>query len=141
MGVKGFSMQHYTEAVRDHFLNPRNAGVVEDPDGVGAVGDPSCGDLLRVTIRVRNDRIDEIRFQCRGCPAAIATSSAMTELAIGKTVDEAWHITDEDIEAAVGGLPPEKRHCSNLGASALGEAVLNYLHRCIELSLKEGASV
>lgn len=130
-------MQQYTETVRNHFLNPRNAGVLEDPDGVGSVGDPVCGDFLCVMIKVRDDRIEDIRFQCRGCPAAIATASAMTELAIGKTLDEAWGITDEAIESAVGGLPPEKRHCSNLGASALAEAVLNHLHRCIEKELAE----
>ncbi len=131
----------YSDIVRDHFLNPRNVGALESPDGVGTVGDPVCGDFLKVTIRVEEDRIAEIRFSCRGCPAAIATASAMTELAAGKTLDEAWEITDEAIEAAVGGLPPEKRHCSNLGASALSEAVLDYLHRCIEreTGLKRGA--
>ena len=88
----------YSDIVRDHFLNPRNVGALESPDGVGTVGDPVCGDFLKVTIRVEEDRIAEIRFSCRGCPAAIATASAMTELAAGKTLDEAWEITDEAMD-------------------------------------------
>ncbi len=125
-------MIEYTDILRDHFLTPRNAGEIESPDGVGFIGDPGCGDMLKVTIRVENDRLTDIRFLCKGCAAAIGTASMMTEMARGKTLDEAIEITDEAIEAAVGGLPEAKRHCSNLGASALHEAVYDYTHKSIE---------
>ncbi len=124
-------MFEYSETLRDHFLHPRNAGELESPDGTSFVGDPRCGDFLKVTIRVEDNRIAAIRFQCQGCPAAIGTASAMTELALGRTLDEANEITDDLIEEAVGGLPPTKRHCSNLGATALAEAILDYVHRSI----------
>ena len=113
----------------DHFMDPRNVGRIEDPDGSGAAGDPSCGDWLFVTIRVASGKIGEIRFLCRGCSSAIATSSAMTELAEGKSLEEALAITAHEIEGAVGGLPKEKKHCSLLGEEALKNAIADYLAR------------
>ncbi len=107
----------------DHFMNPRNAGTLKDPDATGMGGSPDCGDWMILTLRVEAGRITDIRFQCRGCSAAIATSSATTELALGKTVEEAAGITAEEIEAAVGGLPEDRRHCSLLGEEALRDAL------------------
>ncbi len=124
-------MIDYSDTLKDHFLNPRNAGEIENPDGMGFVGDPNCGDFLKVTIRVENNHIADIAFKCQGCPAAIGTASAMTEMAIGKNLDEASEITDEMIEEMVGGLPEPKRHCSNLGAHALYEAIIDYIHKNI----------
>ncbi|MGI5875276.1 MAG: iron-sulfur cluster assembly scaffold protein [Dethiobacteria bacterium] len=121
----------YTDLVIDHFINPRNAGQIERPDGVGTVGDPSCGDYLRIYIRVKGNRISEIKFEIFGCPAAIATSSMLTELAKGKDLDEALKITDMDVVKALGGLPNPKIHCSNLGASALHQAIENYRKRFV----------
>jgi len=115
----------YGEKIIQHFLNPQNVGEIPDADGVGAVGDPTCGDYLKVWIKVRENRILDIKFKCRGCPAVIATSSVMTELALGRTLDEAAEISGEVIEEAVGGLPEGKKHCSLLGADALYEAILS----------------
>ena len=114
----------------DHFINPRNTGLLKNPDGAGKYGDPVCGDFLIVTIRVSEERIDDIRFLCRGCSAAIATSSAMTDLAKGKRLDEALGITPRMIEDEVGGLSDEKRHCSVLGAEALRAAIEDYRREC-----------
>ncbi|QSQ09128.1 Iron-sulfur cluster assembly scaffold protein IscU [Koleobacter methoxysyntrophicus] len=119
----------YTEKVLDHFLNPRNLGVIPDADGIGQYGDPACGDFLRVYIKVENGRLKDVKFLIQGCPAAIATSSIMTELATGKTIEEALKITDDDILEAIGVLPEEKAHCSNLGAGALHLAVMDYLDK------------
>lgn len=121
----------YSDILKEHFFNPRNAGEIEDPDGIGYVGDPRCGDFLKVTIRVEDEHIVDIAFKCQGCPAAIGTASAMTEMAIGKSLDEASEITDEMIEKKVGGLPGPKKHCSNLGANALYEAIIDYVHKNI----------
>ena len=117
----------YSDTLMDHFLNPRNVGDMPDADGVGRVGNPSCGDILRVAIKVREEHLVEVKFKCRGCPAAIATSSAMTELATGKHLNDAAEIGPEMIADAVGGLPEEKTHCSNLGAAALQNAILDYI--------------
>jgi nitrogen fixation NifU-like protein len=125
----GFSI--YNDKLLDHALHPRNVGEMEDADGVAMVGDPLCGDLLKVWIRVDGDCIADIKFKCKGCPAAIAIASAMTEMALGKNLDEASAITDDDIEAILDGLPEQKRHCSNLGATALYEAIMDYTHKCI----------
>ena len=119
----------YQDEVIRHFNNPQNAGKIENPDGIGTEGDPSCGDFLRIYIQVQNHRISDIKFEVHGCPAAIATSSVLTELAQGKTIDEAWEITDEDILDALGGLPAHKEHCSNLGANALQKAIISYIAR------------
>jgi nitrogen fixation protein NifU and related proteins len=125
--IEGHSAGMYSEKIMQHFLNPQNVGEIPDADGVGTVGDPACGDYLKVWIKVRENRIVQIKFKCWGCPAAIATSSVMTELALGRDLDEAAEINGEKIEEAVGGLPEGKRHCSLLGADALYEAIVSRL--------------
>ena len=107
----------------DHFMNPRNHGTIEDPDGTGMGGSPECDDWLLLTIRVEAGKIADIRFQCRGCSAAIATSSATTVLAKDMTLEEAEALSADEIERAVGGLSEEKRHCSLLGEEALKDAI------------------
>ena len=124
--------ERYTEKVLDHFRRPRNVGELEDADGVALVGGDSCGDVLKVWINVQDDRIAAIRFQTTGCPAVIATSSMMTELAQGKTLDEAAEITDEVIAGALGGLPPDQMHCANMGATVLYDAIMNHVFRTVE---------
>ncbi len=119
----------YAEKVLEHFSNPRNVGNIPDADGVGAIGDPSCGDYLCINIKVEDERISDIKFQIYGCPAAIATSSVLTELAKGKSLDEALKIKDLDVLEALGGLPDPKVHCSNLGAGALHRAIFDYRER------------
>lgn len=119
----------YTEKVMEHFRNPRNMGEVLDADGVGTVGNPVCGDLMSIYIKVKDDRIDEIKFKTFGCGAAIATSSMITELAKGKTLDEAMKITRGDVADSLGGLPPIKMHCSNLAADGLHAAIQDYLKK------------
>jgi len=122
-------MNEYTPSVMDHFNNPRNVGIITNPAGVGEIGDPNCGDFLRVFIKVEDNVIIAIRYQIRGCPASIACASVMTELAVGKDLDEAMMIDDMDIVKALGGLPEYKLHCSNLGATGLKKAILNHLAR------------
>ncbi len=119
----------YGEKVIDHFQNPRNLGRLDDPDGVGEYGDPGCGDTFWVYIKVEGGRIDDIRFQVYGCPSAVACGSALTEMAKGRTLDDALRIRNEDVLRALGGLPDPKEHCSNLGAEALHRAVYDYLRR------------
>ncbi len=109
-----------------HFVEPINAGTIDDPEGVGKYGDPGCGDYLVVYIKVEEEVITDIKFLCKGCPSAIATSSAMTGMVKGKTVREALRLTGRMVEDEVGGLTEEKRHCSNLGISALKEAIEDY---------------
>ncbi len=116
----------YSEKVLDHFRNPRNVGEIEDADGVGSVGNPVCGDMMSIYIKVKDDKIDDIKFKTFGCGAAIATTSMTTELAKGKTLDEAMTITRQDVADELGGLPPVKMHCSNLAADALHEAIKDY---------------
>lgn len=116
----------YSEKVLDHFRNPRNVGEIEDADGEGTVGNPVCGDLMTIYIRVNDDKISDIKFKTFGCGAAIATTSMTTELAKGKTLDEAMTITREQVAEKLGGLPPVKMHCSNLAADALHEAIKDY---------------
>lgn len=120
------SQPGYSEKVMDHFMNPRNVGVIEDPDGYGKVGNPVCGDVMEIFIRVRDDKIEDIKFRTFGCGAAIATSSMTTEMALGKTIDEAMKIGREDVAGELGGLPPNKMHCSNLAADALHMAIEDY---------------
>ncbi|TEB10750.1 NifU-like protein [Pelotomaculum sp. FP] len=122
----------YNDTVFDHFMNPRNAGVINDADGFGVCGDPGCGDFLTIYIKVANDTIADISFLVFGCAAAIATSSMTTELAKGKTLEEAIKITEDDIIEALGGLPEHKQHCSNLGVKALRSAIENYYNKTIE---------
>lgn len=116
----------YSEKVMDHFTNPRNIGEIENPDGVGTVGNPTCGDMMSIYIKVKDDKIDDIKFKTFGCGAAIATSSMITELAMGKPVDEAYAISRDDVADALEGLPKTKMHCSNLAADALQAAIDDY---------------
>jgi nitrogen fixation NifU-like protein len=116
----------YTEKVMDHFMNPRNVGEVENPDGVGEEGNPTCGDAMKITIKVEDNVITDIKFKTFGCGAAIAVSSMVTEMAMGKTLEEALAITKESVASELDGLPPQKMHCSNLGAEALTKAIENY---------------
>ncbi len=116
----------YSEKVMDHFMNPRNVGEIEGADGTGTVGNPVCGDMMTFYIKVRDDRIDDVKFKTFGCGAAIAVSSMVSEMAKGKTLDEAMQITNKDVAKELDGLPQNKMHCSNLGADALHEAIKNY---------------
>ncbi len=116
----------YSKEVMDHFMNPRNVGEIPDPDGVGVEGNPVCGDVMKLFIKVKDDRIEDVKFQTFGCGAAIAVSSMITELAKGKTIDEAEKISKEDVADKLGGLPPQKMHCSNLGADALKKAIEDF---------------
>ncbi len=116
----------YTEQVMEHFRNPRNMGVIEDADGVGEVGNPTCGDVMRITIKVKDQILQDVKFQTLGCGAAIATSSMVTEMAKGKRVEEAVEITNKEVAEALGGLPPNKMHCSNLAADGLRAAIEDY---------------
>ncbi|HXI09282.1 MAG TPA: Fe-S cluster assembly scaffold protein NifU, partial [Thermodesulfobacteriota bacterium] len=109
----------YSEKVMDHFSNPRNVGEVENPDGSGTVGNPACGDIMKLTIKVENDVITDVKFKTFGCGAAIATSSMVTELVKGKKLNEAEGISNNSVAEALDGLPPVKMHCSNLAADAL----------------------
>ena len=122
-------MSMYSKKVMEHFLNPRNMGKLDDPDGVGTAGNPICGDTMTIYIKVKNNRIVDIKFQTFGCAAAIATSSMITELAKGKTIEEAEKITRDDVADALEGLPPIKMHCSNLAADALKAAIDDYKKR------------
>jgi nitrogen fixation NifU-like protein len=119
----------YSEKVMDHFMNPRNVGVIEDPDGVGKEGNPICGDLMEIFIKVKDDRIVDIKFRTFGCGAAIATSSMATEMVKGKTIEEAMEITNKAVAEALDGLPPIKMHCSNLAADAIHAAIEDYLEK------------
>ncbi len=116
----------YSEKVLEHFRNPRNVGELENPDGVGVEGNPVCGDLMEIHIRVEDDRITDIKFKTFGCGSAIATSSMVTELAKGKTLDEALEITRQTVADELDGLPKQKMHCSNLAADALHKAIEDY---------------
>ena len=116
----------YSKKVMEHFMNPKNVGKIENPDGYGKVGNPVCGDLMEIYIKVENDVIKDIKFKTFGCGSAIATSSMVTELAIGKTIDEAFKITRNDVANELDGLPPQKMHCSNLAADALHAAIEDY---------------
>lgn len=124
-------MTEYSEKVMDHFNNPRNAGIIENANGIGEIGDPSCGDILRVFIKVEDDVVTDIKYQIRGCPAAIACASAMTELAIGKNLDDAMMILEDDIVDALDGLPEFKIHCSALGATGLQKAIMDYFEKYV----------
>lgn len=119
----------YTDLVMEHFRNPRNVGEVEDPDGVGEIGNPTCGDVMRITIRVTDERIEDVKFKTFGCGAAVATSSMVTEMVKGKTLSEALEVSNKAVAEALGGLPPQKMHCSNLAADALHIAIIDYLER------------
>jgi nitrogen fixation NifU-like protein len=116
----------YSKKVMEHFMNHRNVGVIENPDGYGKVGNPVCGDVMEIFIKVKDDIITDIKFRTFGCGSAIATSSMVTELAKGKHIDEAMKITRGDVATELEGLPAQKMHCSNLAADALHEAIKDY---------------
>jgi nitrogen fixation NifU-like protein len=119
----------YSEKVMEHFQNPRNVGEIKDADGVGEIGNPVCGDIMKLYIKVSDNRITEAKFKTFGCGAAIATSSMVTELVKGKTLEEAEKISRDTVAEALGGLPPVKMHCSNLAADALQKAIEDYRNR------------
>jgi nitrogen fixation NifU-like protein len=119
-------MAIYTEKVMEHFQNPRNVGEISDASGVGTVGNAACGDIMKIYIKVEDDKIVDAKFKTFGCGAAIATSSMCTEMVKGKTIDEALAITREQVAEELGGLPPVKMHCSNLAADALHAAIKEY---------------
>jgi len=125
----------YSEKVMEHFQNPRNVGVIKDADGVGEVGNPVCGDMMSFYIKVKDNQLADVKFQTFGCGAAIAVSSMVSEMAIGKTLEEAMKITNKSVAEELGGLPKNKLHCSNLGADALHKAIENYRER--QKSLKK----
>jgi nitrogen fixation protein NifU and related proteins len=116
----------YSEKVMDHFKNPRNMGEMDSPDAEATIGNPACGDVMKIMLKIEGDVIKDIKFQTFGCAAAIASSSMTTELAKGKTLNEAKNITNEDVAMALGQLPPIKVHCSNLAADALRKAIENF---------------
>jgi len=116
----------YSEKVMDHFRNPRNVGEMENPDGIGHVGNPVCGDIMELYIKVNDDTITDARFKTFGCGAAIATSSMVTEMVIGKSLSEALKISNQAVVEALGGLPPAKMHCSALAEEALKSAIEDY---------------
>jgi nitrogen fixation NifU-like protein len=119
----------YSEKVMDHFNNPRNVGEIPDADGIGSEGNPVCGDMMKIFIKVDEDKITDIKFKTFGCGAAIAVSSMITEMAKGKTLDEALAITKESVAEALDGLPAQKQHCSNLGADALHKAIEDFRNK------------
>lgn len=119
----------YSEKVMDHFTNPRNVGEIPDANGVGTVGNPVCGDIMRLYLKIKDDRIEDIKFKTFGCGAAIASSSMMTELVKGKTIEEALKISNKAVAEALGGLPAKKRHCSVLAEEALQKALEDYRSR------------
>lgn len=122
----------YSEKVMEHFTNPRNVGEIEDASGIGNVGNPVCGDIMKVFIKVENNVIVDIKFKTFGCGAAIATSSMVTEMAKGKTIEEALKISRKDVAEALDGLPPQKMHCSNLAADALHDAIKDYKSKTVQ---------
>jgi nitrogen fixation NifU-like protein len=124
----------YTDTVMEHFNNPKYAGVIKDADGVGEVGNPVCGDMMTFYIKVQDDRLVDVRFQTFGCVAAIAVSDMVSEMAIGKKLDEAQRITNKKVAETLGGLPANKMHCSNLGAEALALAIENYRQKSSRVS-------
>jgi len=119
----------YTDQVMDHFMNPRNVGEIAGADGIGQVGNPVCGDVMRIYLRIDGDRISDVKFKTFGCGAAIATSSMITELVKGKTLTEALEVSNRKVAEALGGLPPRKMHCSNLASEALQAAINDYRSR------------
>lgn len=116
----------YSEKVMENFKHPKNQGEIKDADGVGEVGNPVCGDIMKITIKIKDNKIEDIKFKTFGCAAAIATSSMITELAKGKTLEEAKNITQKDVSDSLDGLPPIKEHCSNLASEGLNKAIDNY---------------
>lgn len=119
-------MEEYSQKVMDHFINPRNVGVIEDADAIGEVGNPRCGDIMKMYLKIKDNVITDVKFQTFGCGAAVATSSMVTELVKGKTLEEALKITNKTVAEALDGLPPIKMHCSNLAEEAIKSAIEDY---------------
>lgn len=119
----------YSAKVMDHFTNPRNMGSIENSDGVGEVGNAKCGDIMKIFLKIEEDRISDVKFQTFGCGAAIASSSMATELIKGKTLEEAWRLSNKAVAEALDGLPPIKMHCSMLAEEAIHEAINDYLKK------------
>jgi nitrogen fixation NifU-like protein len=122
-------MPIYSEKVMEHFMNPRNVGEIENPDGVGEIGNPVCGDMMTFYIKVKDNHLEDVKFKTFGCGAAIAVSSMVSEMARGKTLEQAKKITPQLVADKLEGLPKNKFHCSNLGAQALNKAIQNYLKK------------
>jgi len=119
----------YSLKVMDHFSNPRNMGSIENSSGVGEVGNPACGDIMKIYLKVEDDKIVDVKFQTFGCGAAIASSSMATEMIKGKTLEEAWKLSNKAVAEALDGLPPIKMHCSMLAEEAIHEAINDYLKK------------
>ncbi len=119
----------YSEAVMDHFTNPRNVGELENADGIGEVGNPKCGDIMKMYLKINGDVIEDVKFKTFGCGSAIASSSMVTELIKGKTIQEAMKISNQDVAEELGGLPPVKMHCSVLAEQAIKSALQDYSHK------------
>jgi nitrogen fixation NifU-like protein len=119
----------YSQKVMEHFRNPKNVGEIPDADGIGKVGNPVCGDLMWIYIKVKDNRLEDVKFKTFGCGAAIATSSMVTEMAKGKTIEEALKISRQDVADSLDGLPPIKMHCSNLASDGLKAAILDYMKK------------
>ncbi len=117
----------YSEKVMDHFMNPRNVGVIEDADGYGKIGNASCGDIMEIFLKIEDDIIKDVKFRTFGCASAIATSSISTEMILGKSVDEALQLTNKAVAEALDGLPPAKMHCSVLAEEAIKAAIEDYM--------------
>jgi nitrogen fixation NifU-like protein len=128
----------YSEKVMDHFMHPRNVGEIENADGVGEVGNPVCGDMMTFYIKVDDNRLADVKFKTFGCGAAIAVSSMVSEMAKGKTLEEAMAITNRSVADELGGLPKNKFHCSNLGADALHKAIEDYLSKKGQVAKAKG---
>lgn len=131
-------MPVYSEKVMDHFMHPRNVGEIENPDGIGEVGNPVCGDMMTFYIKVKDNHLEDVKFKTFGCGAAIAVSSMVSEMAKGKTIEEAQKITPESVAQELEGLPKQKFHCSNLGAQALNKAIDDYLIKQGKSKMEEG---
>jgi nitrogen fixation NifU-like protein len=126
--VRG-KLMDYSAKVMDHFLNPRNMGSIENSDGIGEVGNAKCGDVMKIFLKIEGDRITEVKFQTFGCGAAIASSSMATELIKGKTLEEAWRLSNKAVAEALDGLPPIKVHCSMLAEEAIHEAINDHIRK------------
>ena len=122
-------MALYSDIVMDHFMHPRNVGEIENPDGVGQVGNAKCGDIMKMYLKIRNDRIEDVKFETFGCGSAIASSSMATEMIKGKSIEDALALTNKEVVDALGGLPAHKLHCSVLAEEAVKSAVKNYYDR------------
>ena len=131
----------YNETVMEHFMNPRNMGDIKDADGVGEVGAAACGDIMKISLKIKDGKIEDARFKTFGCGSAIASSSMATELIKGRTIDEAMNFSNQEVVDALGGLPPVKIHCSVLAEEALKAALEDYMKKHPELAKKTGEAV